>query len=250
MAISLRQLKNKWVASLAEGKIVGSVHSVYLDAEGRKLAGIQLKISRSSEERWVRSESVQKIGTDLIYISEEEVISASVPAGRCFDSLVGMPVMSKDGRALGTIMDIEVSSKSREISQLRIGPDQIIAVDQSEIIIGPDTILVQAQAKIQKHTLKPICQKIVYSNLREDLIRQTSQVIQRGEKFMKQTSAAFKRFLQGEKADLPQPGCSPQSRKKAVLKKKIRKHRNRQLSVHRSRTTKKATKAGRKKYTG
>jgi sporulation protein YlmC with PRC-barrel domain len=220
MAISLKQLKNRWVASLSEGKLIGTVQSIYLDPEGHKLMGIQVKANRpvpGFTQNWIGIEDIRKIGVDLIYISDERVLQDLVPMTRNLDDFMGMPITSKDGRTLGTIVDVDISNKTGEVARLHLGNEQMIQVNLSEIIMGQDMILVQADAQITKVPARPGRHELIYTNLREDIKKQTTQVVQRGEDLVKQTSKALRRILEGQEADL--------SRKKKKVIKEISKVR-------------------------
>lgn len=214
MSLSLKQLKGRWVASLADGRILGSVQGVFLDPAGIRLKGVSLKPGRfadTGEDPWISVETIRKIGFDLIYLPDEKSIQ-SQPAGlRALDDLLGKPISSKDGQSLGTLADIEVDNKHWGTAHLRIGADLVLDVDQDELVMGEDLILVQAQVKTRKKSMPPSRQELIYSNLREEFLKQTSRAVQHGEALVKQTSRAMRRILQGSEAELkPRPaGPSP-----------------------------------------
>ncbi len=186
-----KDIKGMWVATFTEGAMLGTVNNIYLDLEAKQVTGLVLRTGTplAGEDRWVDIQDVKKIGLDLIFLSNESSSSKQEPQGKKVAQLVGMSVSTKDGRALGTLVDIEVDRDSWQITQLGLNNNQSVVVDTGDMVMGHDLILVQSGAEVDALTRAKSKESFVNSVLGAD--------------FMKQTSDALKRVLKGGEADLP-----------------------------------------------
>ncbi len=182
-----------WVATYTEGAMLGTVNNIYLDIEEKKVVGLLLRTGTplSGEDIWIDIKDVKKIGEDLIFLSKGDTANKSEPYGKKLTQLVGMPISSKDGRALGQLTDIEVDRDSWQVTELGLSNNQSVAVDIAETVLGEDLILIQAKAQAETRSSHKIKESFVDSVLGKD--------------FIKQTSAAMKRVLYGSEAELPKP---------------------------------------------
>ncbi|MCD4812869.1 PRC-barrel domain-containing protein [bacterium] len=233
MPISLKQMKTKKVASLDEGRLLGSVHTVFVDEKTNQLKSIQLsQMVWGGDQRWIRVEEIKRIGVDLIYIANESAVRTGTPPGRSIDTLLGMSISSKDGKVMGTLQDIKISSRQGKVNKLRTQNNEFITVDARELVIGKDVILVQAEAKTTETASKASKTRTLRDNLvkrtskamkrGEKLVKRTSTVIKSGEKLVKRTTKAVKKIIEGNEADLRRK-ASRKSKIKKVVKKNTKK---------------------------
>ncbi len=193
MQLWLKDIKGMWVATYTEGRMMGAVNSIYLDVQKKTVDGFVLRSGTplAGEDHWVEIKDIKKIGIDLIFLPNESVVSKGEPRGRRLSQLLGMPVSSKDGRALGTLADIQVNCETWQITNLGLPAGQSVPIDLKETVLGDDIILVQAGAAGEER---------VDEKKRENIIQSVF-----GREFLKQTSEAFKKVLKGGEAKLPQP---------------------------------------------
>jgi len=193
MQLWLKDIKGMWVATYTEGRMMGAVNSIYLDVQKKTVDGFVLRSGTplAGEDHWVEIKDIKKIGIDLIFLPNESVVSKGEPRGRRLAQLLGMPVSSKDGRALGTLADIQVNCETWQITDLGLPAGQSVPIDLKETVLGDDIILVQAGAAGEER---------VDEKKRENIIQSVF-----GSEFLKQTSEAFKKVLKGGEAKLPHP---------------------------------------------
>ncbi|MBN1595114.1 hypothetical protein JW933_04220 [candidate division FCPU426 bacterium] len=204
MAFSLKELKNKWVASLAEGRLLGRVQTAFVDGSRRKMTGIRLHVNHpgpGSRRNWVSVEKIRKVGVDLIYIPEAGVLTESPSPGRSWEQMLGMTVNSKDGRMLGKLEDIVIQSSTWLVGQLCLSGNRTLAVDSPETTIGQDMILVQAAIQAKPVRSKTVTADSRHATLRGDIYQQTAKVVERGEALVQQTGKAITRLLQGQEKE-------------------------------------------------
>jgi sporulation protein YlmC with PRC-barrel domain len=189
----LKDIKGMWVATYTEGAMLGTVNNIYLDPEEKKVVGLVLRTGTplAGEDLWIDIKNVKKIGVDLIFLSKGNTVAKDEPQGKKLAQLIGMPISSKDGRALGQLVDVEVDRDSWQITELGLNNNQSVPVDRMETVLGEDLILVQA--KVEPETRSSQKNK-------ENLVDQVF-----GKDFIKQTSDAVKRVLRGSEAELPKP---------------------------------------------
>ncbi|MBN1595112.1 PRC-barrel domain-containing protein [candidate division FCPU426 bacterium] len=198
----LKDIKGMWVATYTEGIMVGTVNGIYLDPATKSVVGLILRTGTplAGADVWVDIKDVKKIGVDLIFLPNEHSISKGEQRGKRLAQLVGMPVSSKDGKALGNLADIEVDRDTWQITELGLSGNQSVAVDIQEMVLGEDLILVQNNAAAVLRSAGKHMENIVESVLGKD--------------FFKSTTDAVKRALRGNEADLTQKGGEVQPEEK------------------------------------
>ncbi len=192
----LKDIKGVWVASLEEGRMLGTVQNIYIDAE-KKVTGMALRMGAplSGQESWLPYEAISKIGEDLIFVQNKDKVLPVLPAGKRLVQWLGMPVSSKDGRALGHLADMLINLDDAAVTELALTSDHTVALQKAETVFGQDMILVQAGA-----VLTP----------REKEKKETIVESVFGKGFVKHTSDVIKRVLKGSEAEL-EPSETPAS---------------------------------------
>ncbi len=187
----LKDIKGMWVASLDEGRMLGTVNNIYIDDQ-KKVAGMALRIGSplSGQDIWLPYESIIKIGEDLIYVQNDNAVGPAPPTGKRLIQWLGMPVSGKDGRALGQLADMAINLEDAAVIELALTNDHTVAIQGLETVFGQDMILVQAGA-VPQERVKEKKETIVESVF--------------GKEFVKHTSEVIKRVLKGSEAEL-KPG--------------------------------------------
>lgn len=190
MQLWLKDIKGMLAATYTEGRIMGTVNSIYFDVQKKTVNGFILRSGApmAGEDHWVEIKDIKKIGIDLIFLSNESVVSKDEPRGCRLGQLLGMPVSSKDGRALGTLTDIQVNCETWQITDLGLTAGQSVSIDIKETVLGDDIILVQAGAAGEERADEKKKENILQSVF--------------GSEFIKQTSEVFKKILKGGEAKL------------------------------------------------
>lgn len=119
-----KQLIGLPILDLATGRRVSSVRSLLFDPEGGQLLALVLQKSNLlSEAKAVRVSQVHAIGTDAVILQPgEEPGSLSellqeMPRAVSEEKIAGRPVLTADGRMLGTLADLAIAEDSGRIMQ-------------------------------------------------------------------------------------------------------------------------------------
>lgn len=135
------------VISHAEGANLGSVKDVYIDTEKKCVSGISFRPNIFTDTSWIAAKNIEIFGEDVILVSSKEAsmeLVDDVTRGTSLRELKGHPVVTDDGKRLGTLQDLELRGSDRAISELFIDQHRHVAVTPDEIKVGPDEIVVPA----------------------------------------------------------------------------------------------------------
>ena len=150
----LHEIQGMQVISLAEGRILGAVQKVYLNPSKKAVSGMLVRQSGMGRgEGWVEVREVTQIGEDVLFVTKASAYKAKGPMGRSLKDLMGMPVMSKDGKLLGSLVDVEVDQKWRVV-ELSLSEGRQIEIDPRHAVFGQDTILLKAGAEQRIRSVK------------------------------------------------------------------------------------------------
>ncbi len=190
----LKDIKGMWVATYAEGAMVGTVNSIYLDPERKAVTGFMVRTGTplAGEDQWIAIQEIRKVGVDLIFLQSEGSVNQGAVQGRKHTDFMGMAVTAKNGRALGNLTDIEVDWATLAIAGLGVANNQQVMIDPAETVFGADLILIQAGAETEPQGSPKAKESFMRTILGSDFIRQTSE--------------AVKRVLRGSEANLPKSG--------------------------------------------
>jgi sporulation protein YlmC with PRC-barrel domain len=191
MQLWLKDIKGMWVATLQEGRMLGTVSSLYMDPQSKRVSGLLVRTGTplAGEDRWVAVAGIQKIGEDLIFLESASQANSQAPLGKRVADLLGKTVCTHEGKALGPLTDIEVDSTTWVVSELTVGGLQSVPVDLEQTVFGDDLILLQpgAEAELAASAKK-----------REGLL---DTVL--GDPLVQQASDTLKRWLRGSEAQIP-----------------------------------------------
>lgn len=205
MTISLKKSKGLLITALNKAAIIGTVSSAVLEKESNKVSGFKVNLGKPNtigQEFWLASEQVKKIGQDMILVTSEAKLQAEPVQGLFIEQLIGMPVSSKDGRALGHVLDVNVNEKTWMIIGLLLDNHKEVILDTNELVIGTDMVLVQSGAEVKSNRpVKTEGPKLTVT-ISKDISKQTTKVVERGEALVKRTTDAMRKVLKGSEANL------------------------------------------------
>lgn len=119
-----KQLIGLPVVELATGRRVSLVRSLLFDPDGGHLAALVLQKSNLlAEVKAVRVNQLHAIGADAVLLlpgEEPETLAsilADLPRAVTEDKIAGRPVLTADGRMLGTLADLTIAEDSGRITQ-------------------------------------------------------------------------------------------------------------------------------------
>lgn len=142
------ELRGALIVSLEEGCQVGNVEKVFVDLQGKKLAGLQVQLGRPNgkSSAFIAGEDIRMVGRDVVLVSSENAV-VPVPEtapGTDLRLLRGLWVTTIEGRHLGTLVDVKIGPSTTTISGLELSRGNSLPVEPSEITIGDDEIIVPA----------------------------------------------------------------------------------------------------------
>lgn len=157
----ISEIRGHMVVSREDGAVLGSVASVLIDAESRRVAALSYRPRRRRREVVVERKLIDLVGRDVVLVvkSPGGTPGAARPdrALRSLKELQGTWVTTDAGRRLGTLVDLEVDGKDWELSELRLADGRLIPVAKvEEVHIGRDEIIVPAsyEQRVQKPAKK------------------------------------------------------------------------------------------------
>jgi sporulation protein YlmC with PRC-barrel domain len=145
----LHEIKGMQVITLTEGRVMGSVQKVYLNPTKKRVAGMVVREPGfGGQESWVEIKDIDKVGEHVIFINRAAMCKAKAPVGRSLKDLMGMQVTSKDGKILGSLVDIEIDQDWR-VTELNLSEGRVVKIDPRHAVFGQDAILLRAGAASQ-----------------------------------------------------------------------------------------------------
>lgn len=177
-------LRGMPVITREEGAQLGRVAGVYVSTETNTISAITIRPgARAGKGGYVPSAQIQLIGKDVVLVSSESALRASgdVP-GRSLKDLQGSWVTTNGGKHVGTLIDLDFSPKSWEISELSLAEDRHLAVTAQEIKIG-DEIIVPPEyvdrVEISEKTRTGILGRLMGEEMVEDVKNTVKRILRR-----------------------------------------------------------------------
>lgn len=111
--ITAKDINSKSIISIADGKILGEVKDVYLDADMRQVVGIYLGTEGliRRKDKMIERSALQVLGVDVWLVSASDVVvdKDSLPDAASYTpvgSLRGREIQTDGGTKLGVIDDV------------------------------------------------------------------------------------------------------------------------------------------------
>ena len=184
----LHEIQGMQVVSLAEGRILGAVQKVFLNPTHKVVSGILVRqTGLGRHEGWVDIKDVSMIGEEVVFIAKASAYKAKAPVGRSLKDLMGMPVLTKEGKLLGSLVDVEVDAKW-QVVELSLSEGKLIQIDPLKAVFGQDSILLKvgADKKVRSTPNRPGFLARLFGS---QSIEEAADAISRAERSRKPTTA-------------------------------------------------------------
>lgn len=182
MRMQLHDIQSKEVVALKEGRNMGAVDQVFIQPNQRKLAGLTVRESRlSGNLRWVDAKQVTGVGEDYLFVPKAAALRNKKPTGRSLKDLTGVPVISRDGDNLGSLVDVEVDDSWRVV-EISLSGKRVVAIQPDKLVIGPDTILLRQDVSGKVRTTREQKPGVMARLFGEDAVREAGDLLSRAEK--------------------------------------------------------------------
>jgi sporulation protein YlmC with PRC-barrel domain len=146
--LKFTELKGMEVLAEKEGKLLGSVRKLHLDSKRKTAIGVVFKARGLSGERWAKVAKIQRVGEDVLFLSDKKAEREDEPDGRDVRDMLGLPVTSLDGKRLGALDDVIIDTKDWSVAALALDNGGEVDLGK-EAVLGEDTILMQIGAHDQ-----------------------------------------------------------------------------------------------------
>ncbi len=178
----LHEIKGMQVVTLNEGRSMGSIQRVYLNPVKKQVSGLVVReAGLGGQESWIDIKDVDKVGEDVLFISRAGACKAKSPVGRSLKDLQGMQVTSRDGKILGTLVDVEIGDEWK-IIELELSDKRMLKIDARHTIFGQDAIMVPAGAIGQVRSVGRQKSGFLARVFGIEQVQETAQAISRAEK--------------------------------------------------------------------
>jgi uncharacterized protein YrrD len=178
----LHEIQGMQVVTLTEGRIMGAVQKVYLNPTRKRVSGMVVREPGfGGQESWVDIKDIDMVGEHVIFITRAGVCKAKSPVGRSLKDLMGMQVTSKDGKILGSLVDIEIDEEWR-IVELNLSENRLVKIDPRHAVFGQDTILLRVGAATQVRTAPRHKPGFLARVFGKETVQETAGAISRAEK--------------------------------------------------------------------
>jgi sporulation protein YlmC with PRC-barrel domain len=116
MVKQLHEIQGMQVVALHEGRIMGSIQKVYLNPAKKRVSGMVVREPGfGGQESWIDIRDIDKVGENVLFVPRSAVCKAKSPVGRSLKDLMGMQVTAKDGKILGSLVDVEIDDEWRVV---------------------------------------------------------------------------------------------------------------------------------------
>ena len=187
------------VVAHEEGLQLGNVHRIFIDPEVGRIASLTFRPGTLAKLDFVNAENIERIGQDVVLITGKKAVrdftDKTTPPGRDLKELLGTWVTTLDGEHLGTLVDLDVSPDTWEITDLWLSDGGRLKVQVADLKIGKDEILVPVEyaKKVVRETTprSGVLSRMLGSTTIDDLaasIRRALRPTDKGEKVTKKTT--------------------------------------------------------------
>jgi len=142
--LKFTEIKGMEVLANKEGKLLGSVRRLQLDSKRKVALGLVFK-TRGSGEKWVKVSKIERIGEDVVFLTDKKAQLEDAPSGRDARDMLGLPVTSLDGKRLGTLDDVIIDTEDWSVAALVLDDGGEVDLEK-DAVLGEDTILLQKGA--------------------------------------------------------------------------------------------------------
>jgi uncharacterized protein YrrD len=146
MVRQLHEIQGMQVVALHEGRIMGSIQKVYLNPAKKRVSGMVVREPGfGGQESWIDIRDIEKVGENVIFVPRAGACKAKSPVGRSLKNLMGMQVTAKDGKILGSLVDVEIDEEWLVV-EIGLSEGRLVSIDPRHAVFGQDAILLRAGA--------------------------------------------------------------------------------------------------------
>jgi sporulation protein YlmC with PRC-barrel domain len=145
MRVPFQKLKGMEILAEKEGRLLGSVRRLQLDSKSRKAVGLVFKAKGISVEQWTRVSGIQRVGEDVIFLTDAKAVRDDAPVGRDARDMLGLSVTSLDGKRLGSLQDVVIETEGWTVAALTLDNGGEVDLG-NKAVFGEDTILLRKGA--------------------------------------------------------------------------------------------------------
>ncbi len=137
MKLRYQKIKGMEVLANKEGRLLGAVRRLQLDSKKKQGLGLVFKGKLMSGEHWTRVSGIERVGQEVVFLTSMKAVRDDEPSGRDVKDMLGLPIMTQDGKRLGSLDDIVLDTDSWKIvavvldsgGAVEIGPDAVFGQD-------------------------------------------------------------------------------------------------------------------------
>ncbi|HOX44005.1 MAG TPA: PRC-barrel domain-containing protein [Myxococcota bacterium] len=145
----LQDIQGMQVVSLAEGRALGLVQKVFLNPAQKSVCGLLVRQpGLGGAENWIDIQDVDRVGEDVVFVGRAAACKAKPPVGRSLKELMGMPVATRDGKLLGSLIDVEIDD-GWQVKELILSEGRWVTLEPATALVGQDTILLPEGARAE-----------------------------------------------------------------------------------------------------
>jgi sporulation protein YlmC with PRC-barrel domain len=146
MVRQLHEIQGMQVVALHEGRIMGTIQKVYLNPAKKRVSGMVVREPGfGGQESWIDIRDIDKVGENVLFVPRAGACKAKSPVGRSLKDLMGMQVTAKDGKILGSLVDVEIDDEWRVV-EISLSEGRMVSIDPRHAVFGQDAILLRAGA--------------------------------------------------------------------------------------------------------
>jgi len=140
------------VASRREGALLGKIDDFQFELETGIIFGFRVSRGVFSKSGGVAAAAVERIGRDLVYVSEEASIEwggaprAAVEGRAWASEYKGTKLMSRRGEGLGSVEDFVVEAGPARVAALLLDQGRVVVYDE-RIAVGRDAVILADPAE-------------------------------------------------------------------------------------------------------
>jgi uncharacterized protein YrrD len=150
MRLRFHRLKGMEVVADREGRLLGSVRKLLFDTKHRLVLGLVFKPRALSSERWAKMTSIQRVGEDIVFLSDARAVREEAPPGRDLKEMEGLSITSLEGKRLGALDDVVIDTNGWKLVALVLDNGGEIDLGEDSVL-GEDTILMRKGAAEEIH---------------------------------------------------------------------------------------------------
>ncbi len=145
MKIRYQKLKGMEVLANKEGRLLGAVRRLQLDSKKKLALGLVFKGKLMSGEHWTKVSGVERVGQEVVFLSSMKAVRDDEPSGRDVKDMLGLPVMTQDGKRLGSLDDVIMDTETWKIAAIVLDSGGAVEIGQ-DAVFGQDMLLLRAGA--------------------------------------------------------------------------------------------------------